>query len=68
MTAAFGAGWYPSIAAAAEAMSGETTVIEPDAENGARYGELLDVYRDLYQATAHLNKRMVRFAEEGTSA
>ncbi len=68
MTAAYGAGWYPSIVAAAEAMSGETTIIEPDATSGARYGELLDIYRDLYQSTARLNKRMVRFAEEGTSA
>ncbi len=68
MTAAYGAGWYPSIVAAAEAMSGETTAIEPDAEKGARYGALLDIYRDLYQATSSINRRMVQFAEEGTSA
>lgn len=68
MTAAYGAGWYPSIVAAAEAMSGETIAIEPNAEKGARYGVLLDIYRDLYQATSSLNSRMVQFAEEGTSA
>ena len=68
MTAAYGAGWYPSIVAAAEAMSGETIAIEPNAEKGARYGALLDIYRDLYQATSSLNSRMVQFAEEGPSA
>ncbi|WP_282610014.1 FGGY-family carbohydrate kinase [Pelagibius sp. Alg239-R121] len=68
MIAAFGAGWYPSIVAAAAAMSGRTQAIEPDAGKGERYRALLEIYRDLYQATSSINKRLVRFAAEGTPA
>ena len=62
MIAAFGAGWYDSIVEAAGAMAGETTPVHPDPERGARYAELLAIYRDLYGATRDLNRRMVAFA------
>ena len=62
MIAAHGAGWYTSITDAAEAMCGETTVIEPDASRFDRYRELLAIYRQLYHATAQLNASMVDFA------
>jgi len=64
MIAAFGAGWYDSIAEAADAMAGDTEPVEPDPERGAIYAELLDIYRDLYGATRELNRRMVAFAAE----
>lgn len=62
MIAATGTGWYSSITAAAEAMAGETTVVQPDASRRSSYRALLDIYRDLYHATADLNHRMVAFA------
>lgn len=62
MIAATGVGWYSSITAAAEAMAGETTVVQPDASRWSGYRALLDIYRDLYHATADLNHRMVAFA------
>ncbi len=72
MIAAHGAGWYPSIEAAADAMSGETVAVEPDAAAGERYAELATIYDDLYAATADINHRMVAFADarrlEGTGA
>lgn len=68
MIAAFGAGWYPSIVEAAARMSGRTEAILPNAEAGARYRALLEIYRDLYQSTASLNQKLVQFAAEGTPA
>lgn len=62
MIAAAGAGWYGSIVEAAGAMAGETTPVHPDAARGARYAELLAIYRGLYAATRDLNRRMVAFA------
>lgn len=62
MIAASGAGWYTSITAAANAMAGETTVVEPNLERHASYQELLAIYRRLYHATAELNHAMVDFA------
>ena len=64
MIAAAGAGWYPSIAAAAQAMTGAVHKVLPAPANRARYGELLDIYRDLYAANARINQRLVDFAAE----
>ena len=63
MIAAHGAGWYPSITDAADAMAGDTVAVEPDAARGERYGELGAIYADLYAATADVNHRMVDFAD-----
>ncbi|MEZ5668560.1 MAG: FGGY family carbohydrate kinase [Alphaproteobacteria bacterium] len=62
MAAACGAGWYPSITAAAQAMLGPTTATEPIPANTAAYRELLQIFRDLYGATADINHRLVDFA------
>ncbi|GAB5373613.1 MAG: FGGY-family carbohydrate kinase [Acuticoccus sp.] len=62
MVAAAGAGLYPSIVAAAEAMSGDTTPVAPDPTAGARYARLIDIYRGLYDATAETSRRLVGFA------
>jgi len=63
MIAAFGAGWYPSITAAAESMTGSTVKYEPDSSTYSRYRELSDIYRKLYSATAEINRDLVQFAE-----
>ena len=62
MTAAAGAGWFTSIAAAATAMAGATTPVEPDPVRGEAYASLIEIYRDVYAATASLNTRMGEFA------
>ncbi len=65
MIAAAGAGWYPGITEAARAMAGRTRAVEPEASRTARYRALLDIYRDLYAATAETSRRLVAFASEG---
>ena len=65
MTAAFGAGWFSSIAEAASQMAGhDTQVIEPHAEASERYGTLLNIYENVYEACAGINRRLVEFAKE----
>ncbi len=69
MIAAYGAGWYPSITAAAGAMAGRTVAIEPRAAPGADYRTLLDIYKELYDATAATSHKLVAFAaRSGASA
>jgi xylulokinase len=67
MIAASGAGWYGSITAAANAMAGRTTVIEPDMQRHRTYQKLLTIYRKLYHATRELNHDMVAFASQQTN-
>ena len=68
MTAAFAAGWFSSISEAAREMSGDTQVIEPDARAGELYADLLEIYEDLYDACAGINRRLVDFARDNTKA
>lgn len=63
MIAAYGAGWYPSITAAAQSMTGSTVKYEPDNSKFSRYRELLGIYRKLYSSTAEINRDLVRFGE-----
>ncbi|ORE92053.1 FGGY-family carbohydrate kinase [Aurantimonas sp. 22II-16-19i] len=62
MIAATGAGWFPSIEAAAAAMSGPTRQIDPDPARGDAYGELGDIFAAAHAATADLNHRLVALA------
>ena len=57
--AAVAAGWYPSVAAACEAMVEVTGTTEPGPQAGA-YEAAYAVYRDLYPA---LKESFVRLAE-----
>jgi len=63
MIAAFGAGWFATIHEAAEAMTGESTVIKPHAQNHARYQHLLKIYRKLYYSTRDINHALLAFAD-----
>ena len=64
MTAAFGAWWFSSIADAAHHMTGDTKVVEPNVEVAERYGALLEIYRDVYDACSGINRRLVNFARD----
>jgi len=63
MCAAKGAGWYPSLQAATEAMS-QSDLIEtkPIAANVARYKALRAIYDDLWPQLAAWNTRLWTFA------
>ncbi len=62
MTAAYGAGWFPSLAGAAHGMAGRTQTVSPNPTAGERYEALLDIYRDAYGACSEINRRLVGFA------
>jgi hypothetical protein len=47
-------------------MSGRTQTIEPDGQAGELYGALLEIYEDLYDACAGINRRLVDFARDNT--
>jgi sugar (pentulose or hexulose) kinase len=64
MTAAFGAGWFSSIAEASNQMAGHNTqVIKPREGANERYETLLTIYQDLYDASSGINRRLVEFAK-----
>jgi xylulokinase len=58
--AAAAAGWYASLAEAAQAMTGEGALQQPDEVGAARYDELFAVYRELYPRTATLHRALQR--------
>lgn len=62
MAAAAGAGWFPSIAAAAAAMAGPATrTVEPHPGRARRYAELKSLYADLWPTLAAWNRRLSDF-------
>lgn len=62
MLAAHGAGWHPTIEAAARAMQGAVdTTAEPDPERAGIYGRLLPIYRDIYPAMQATYARLAAF-------
>ncbi len=64
--AAKGAGWFGSIADAANAMAGHLTGrFDPNPAAQGRYAELLAIYRDLWPALTAWNARLAAFAGGG---
>lgn len=62
MCAAVGAGWFPTAAAAADAMCGAITrETPPNPQNSARYRELLGIYRELYPRLRDTFNKLARF-------
>jgi xylulokinase len=62
MCAAAGAGWFEGVPVAAEAMSGNITdVAEPCAESVSRYGELLEIYREIYPQLRGTYRKLAEF-------
>ncbi len=57
LLAAVGAGWYPTVEAAADALVAATTVAAPGADVG-RYADAHAIYRDLYPALAATFQRV----------
>lgn len=66
MCAATAAGWFPSVPAAAEAMSGPAVrEAEPRLPNRARYAELLDIYRDIYPQLRQTYQKVAAYQRTG---
>lgn len=64
MCAAAGAGWFGDVGEAAAAMCGKPDrVVEPVAENVARYAELMAIYREIYPRLRESFARLSRFAD-----
>jgi sugar (pentulose or hexulose) kinase len=65
IAAAAGAGWYDSITQAARSMAGHLVkTFEPEHKAQTRYGELAQIYNDLWPAIAQWNSRMAAFAAQ----
>ncbi len=64
MIAAFGAGWFPSIKEAANAMSGKTKLIKPNLSNKKKYDELINIYQNVYSSNKKTNKQLVEFSSD----
>ena len=47
-------------------MTGKTQAIEPDPQATVLYGALLEIYEDLFDASAGINRRLVDFARDMT--
>ena len=62
MCAAAGAGWFPGVVPAAEAMRGRITrETEPCAPGRVRYAELLEIYREVYPELRQTYRKLARF-------
>ncbi len=66
MHAAAAIGWFDSIEEAAEAMSGEAASYEPDERRTELYGQLLEVYREIYPSVSKLFPRLSAAVEGGS--
>jgi xylulokinase len=65
MAAAKGAGWFKTIAGAAQAMSGKPTkIFRPRNKEAKAYAELLAIYRDLWPSLSDWNERLQVFARK----
>ncbi|MCL9662400.1 xylulokinase [Paenibacillus hunanensis] len=58
MLAAYGSGWFESLEQCAAAFLRTSRSYAPDVERTKRYDELFAIYRDVYTATAELNRRL----------
>jgi xylulokinase len=64
IAAAAGAGWYPNISTAAEAMASKPVrTFTPEPVARARYQELLSIYRDLWPTMSNWNARLAAFSQ-----
>ena len=66
IAAAVGAGWFSSVSAAADAMTGKVEdIIEPELEATERYAELLSIYKRLYPQNQAILNDLTAFKEAG---
>ncbi|QTN00462.1 xylulokinase [Sediminibacillus dalangtanensis] len=61
MLAAFGCGWFDSLAACADQFLQEAATYQPNPENVERYRELFQLYKTVYRQTADINHKLMRY-------
>ncbi|WP_330948729.1 xylulokinase [Virgibacillus sp. MG-45] len=61
MLAAYGCGWFKTLAACADQFLQVEKVITPIEENIAVYQSLFELYKDIYRQTKDLNKKLVPY-------
>lgn len=61
MLAAYGSGWFPSLAECAEAFIRPADVFTPDPEQAAIYNDLFSLYQEVYGQTRELNNKLAAF-------
>lgn len=61
MLAATGCGWYGDLASCAERFVRRKTSYQPDAGRAARYRELFDIYRQVYEQTRNMNEALAAY-------
>lgn len=61
MLAAVGCGWFPSLDACGATFVKHARVYRPNEEASARYGQLFEIYRQVYAQTADLNRALYAF-------
>ena len=62
MIAGYGAGWFPSINAAAEAMCGKSHIVGPDTKDRQIWDELLEIYGGIFSANEKTFEKLVKLA------
>jgi xylulokinase len=68
MIAGYGAGWFPSISAAAEAMCGQTRIVQPDTKDRQIWDELLEIYGALFSDNEKTFGKLVKLAAKSAKA
>lgn len=61
MLAAYGSGWFESLADCAAAFIRQSSRYEPNPEAAARYDKLFALYQEVYGATRELNAKLAAF-------
>jgi xylulokinase len=61
MLAATGCGWYGDLASCAERFVRRKTSYQPDAGRAARYRELFEIYRQVYEQTRGMNEALAAY-------
>ena len=66
--AGYGAGWFPSVSAAAEAMCGQTKIVRPDTKDRQIWDELLEIYGALFTDNEETFGKLVKLAVQSAKA
>ncbi|ANF98281.1 xylulokinase [Paenibacillus bovis] len=61
MLAAYGSGWFDSLADCAAAFLRTSKSYEPDPDRAEQYNQLFVIYQEIYNQTADLNRRLAAF-------
>ena len=68
MIAGYGAGWFSTINAAAEVMSGKTKIVAPDPKVRQAWDSLIEIYGRLFTDNENTFNALVEFAVKSAKA